>query len=403
MRILNFFQARPRASAVLVFAALTAAILFANFTLAAATPGAGASGRYGNYGPGYLGVTRFQLAKVGVDRVDIDDNVARLALRGVPLASEPFTALAARSLMNDPRGQTGSETKLLEEALRRDPRSRTARMLLLRQMAATGDLGGAFDQLAILNRLNSRLVETIMEAITTRITTPQQVDDALKAISGHDELYQPFVNRMTGKRKPPEVVLRLAERLPERVMARPTIRNAVIRQLVDAREFSAARNLWQQGNRGGTSGHVHSPDFRDTVAPPPFNWQLFVDSTGAAERQRDGGISVIYYDRNPGPLATQLLTLAPGSYAATAEFEVVSGQADNVRLQLRCEGTNAVLAEGALIATKPRINTIRLNAMVPGNGCSGQVLAVVGSASDQRGQTQLIIQRVDISAGGAGK
>ncbi len=392
-----------RVAALLLFAALAVAILLANFTLAAETAAAGASGRYGNYGPGYLGVTRFALAKIGTDRVDVDDDIARRALAGMPLSSEPFTALAANSLMAEPRGKSGREASLLKEALRRDPRSRAARILLLRQMAATGDLGGAFNQLAAFNRLNPSLVETIMEAITVRIGTPRQVDDALNAIEGHDELYQPFVNRMIGKRKPREVTLRLAETLPADVIARPAIRNAVVRQLVDAGEFAVARNLWQRGNKGGASGLVHSPDFADVAAQPPFNWQLIVGPTGAAERQRGGGLSVIYYDRNPGVLVTQLLTLAPGSYVAIAEYEVVSGQADNVRLRLSCEGSSTTVAEAALVATKPGNNRLKLNLAVPGVGCSGQVLSVVGVATEERGQTQLVIRRIDVIPGGARK
>ena len=403
MRMPPLSQYGQRVAALLLFAALGVAIMLANFTLAAETAAAGASGRYGNYGPGYLGVTRFELAKIGMDRVNIDDEVARRALAGVPLSSEPFTALAANSLMAEPRGESGREAALLTEALRRDPRSRAARILLLRQMAATGDLDGAFNQLAVFNRLNPSLVETIMEAITVRIGTPRQVDDALNAIEGHDELYQPFVNRMTGKRKPREVILRLAEGLPADVIARPSIRSTVVHQLVDAGEFSVARNLWQRGNKGGASGLVHSPDFADTAAQPPFNWQLIVGPTGAAERQRSGGISVMYYDRNPGPLVTQLLTLAPGPYLASADYEVIAGQADNVRLRLTCQGSGAIVAEGALVATKPGANRLNLNLAVPGVGCSGQVLSVVGVASEERGQTQLVVRRIDAIPGGARK
>ena len=108
----------------------------------------------------------------------------------------------------------------------------------------------------------------------------QKSRDIAKAVTDEDES---FVNRMIGKRKPREVTLRLAETLPADVIARPVIRNAVVRQLVDAGEFAVARNLWQRGNKGGASGLVHSPDFADVAAQPPFNWQLIVGPTGAGK------------------------------------------------------------------------------------------------------------------------
>lgn len=386
--------------AVGLFLALALAILIAGSARVAQTVAAGASGGLERLAPGALGTIRFELAQIGSRQVEVEPALARRALGGMPTASDPFTALAAAQLARNPKGSP-QEVKLLSEALRRDPRSRTARILLLRQMAATGDLQGAFNQLAVFARLNPGLVETIMEAITGRINSPGQVDEAFAAIDRHPILYRPFVFRMAAKRKPPEVVLRLVERLPAGVMADREVREAVIQQLVRTGEYAVARNLWQKGNAAGASGLVHSPDFADSKAPPPFNWELIVDSTGAAERARSGGLNLVYYDRDPGALAKQLLTLTPGSYRASVDYEVISGEADNVRLQVTCYGSDKVLGAGALVARRAGPSRLVVNFAVPGMGCTGQELSLVGVASEARGETQLLVKRIDLTPGGS--
>lgn len=397
--IMDRSRTTRRIAAVALPAAMMATALLAGIARIAETPASGSTGKLGVIAPGALGQIRFELAKIGMGRPEVEPSIARHALAGVPLSSDPFTALAASSLLADPRGTGQRERALLAEALRRDPRSRAGRILLLRQMAATGDLVGAFNQLSVLNRLNPGLIEQIMEAITVRIGSPRQVDDALAALAGHDALYQPFVNRMIGKNKPRAVVVRLAERLPAKVLERPDIRRSVVRLLVDAQAYGPARTIWQGGNRGSTAGLLHAPDFADQAAPPPFNWQLLVGPTGAAERGKAGGLTIAYYDRNPGPLATQLVTLAPGAYRATIDFEVIDGTADNVRLRVSCRDSADILAEVPLVRRKAGADRLTLPFSVPQATCAAQVLGIFGVASERRGQTQLVIRRIDLDSG----
>lgn len=397
--ILKFILGHQRVAAIMALPVLTGGIFLASAGAVAEQPMAGSTRTFGMIAPGALGQIRYALARIGSGPFTVDDSLSRRALAGVPLASDPFAALAAKRLTANPRG-TAREAALLAEAVRRNPRSRSARILSLRMMAANGDMKGAFDQLAVLNRLNAGLIESIMEAITIRIQNTRQVDEALKAISGHDELYFAFVSRMNGKRKSPEVVLRIAEGLPPHILAIPQVRNAIVRQLVESGQVTVARNIWQKGNRSGASGLVHSPDFTDTAAAPPFNWNLSVGTTGAAERRPGGGISLIYYDRTPGYLLNQLITLAPGSYRAFADFESVSGQRDNIHLRVSCEGSNAILGELPLVPTRPGVNRVSFGFLVPKTQCAGQTLAIIGAASDDRGENQLTIRRVDVQLGG---
>jgi hypothetical protein len=374
-------------------------VLAANAARVAETPlsGVGADRRLG--GPGANGQLRFELGKLGDAKPQIDVALARQALTSSPLSSEPFTGLAALGLLDDPKGKSGKEGALLAEALRRDPRSRAARILLLRNHAAKGELKQAFDQLARLAVLSPKLIEQVMEAITGRITTPRQLDQALDAIAGHDALYLPFVNRMVGKKKSNEVILRLAERLPGQVLARPQIRRAVVTQLVGAGEFQVARKIWQQGLRQPSTGLIHAPNFSDRAAPPPFNWTFAINNTGAVELAKGGGLTIAYYDRAPGPLLSQLLTLPAGAYSARIDYQLLSGTGDNVRLRVECNGTAAPLVEAPLAQRRAGTPPLILRFSIPALGCTGQRIAIVGVATQQRGESQIAVQRIDIAAG----
>lgn len=380
---------------------LVLAVLLSAAVRVAEGPAAGASGRDNGPGPAALGVLRYELSRIGNGRPRLDAETAARALATVPLASDPFTALAALGLDGKIKADPARNAALLEEALRRDPRSRTARILYLRQLAMKGDLKGAFDQLAVLWRLNPALVEQVMDGLSGQINSPRRVDQALEALRGHDSLYLPFVTRMTGKNKPREIVDRLAERLPTSALSNPELRAALVRQLVDAGSFQRARQVWAGGLKRPSKGLVHSPDFTDADAPAPFNWKLEVNSTGSAERAKGGGLNVAYYDRAPGPLAAQILVLAPGSYRATIAYETLGGTVRTVKLQVTCRGTGAVLGEAWLAPRRSGQAPLVVPFTVPASGCAGQVLAVTGVASEERGEVQLAVSRIDVVAGGS--
>lgn len=380
-------------------AAVVMAVLLSAAARVAEGTAAGASGRSGGPGPAALGVLRYELAKVGSGKPKLDAAVAARALATSPLASDPFTALAALGMDGKTRADPGRNAVLLQEALRRDPRSRTARILYLRQLALDGDLQGAFDQLAVLWRLNPALVAQVMASLSGQIDSPRRVDQALAALQRHPSLYLPFVTRMAGKNKPREVVERLADRLPPEALANPEVRSALVGQLLSAGSLDRARRLWAGGLAKPSGGLVHAPDFADAAAPPPFNWKLEVNSTGAAERVKGGGLTLAYYDRAPGPLVSQVLVLKPGTYRVMIGYETIGGTARTVKLQVTCLGGTTVIGEAWLDPRRSGQPPLAVPFSVPASGCAGQLLAIAGVASEERGEVQLAVSRIDIVSG----
>jgi hypothetical protein len=392
----NSSQSRRRIAAVGLILAMVIGVVAANLARIAENPASGATGRLVGFGPGALGAVRFELAKVGTPQFKAPDGLARHALSSAPLNSDTFAALAAASMANQNRASTPREIALLSEAIRRNPRSRSARILMIRAQAVRGDVKQAFAQLAVLARLNPDIAERLMDALTSRIGTVRQVDQAMEALKGNDILYQPFINRMIGKSKSRDVVLRLTALVPAHIKARPDIRSSLVRLLVETGEVSVAKSIWLLGVDGSRDQLLYSPDFGDRRSRPPFNWELLVGPTGAAERIERGGIAVTYYDRSSGSLATQLLTLRAGMYQVRVDYEVIDGDAENVRVRIMCSPSGTVLAEVPLARTKPGVITLSVPFAVPSSGCSAQLGAIVGVAGGKRGQMQLNVKRFDI-------
>lgn len=388
-----------RAIAAAIFFSLGAAVMAANLARVLENPAS--ANKVASWGPAALGKVRGQLIGIQVGQKEFDIVSARRALASAPLASEPFAVIAASSLSGDPRGTTATELALLREALRRDPRSRAARILTLRSMAASGNLTGAFEQLDVLNRLSPVLVARAMDSIARLVSTPERMDLALKSLANHRSLYGPFVDGMVGKNKSSAILVRLANGLPPYILAMPTIRNSVVAQLVDAGEIALARSLWLRGIPSAPPGLVFSPDFSDRRTSPPFNWQMLAGPSGSAEFGRNGGLAVVYYDRSPGRLARQIVTLAPGRYRLSTEFKLLSGSADNVRLQVFCSGASKPLAEIPLFSNGAGAARSQATVVVPAQSCDGQELVVAGVIVDRRSETELDLRRVDITPAGA--
>lgn len=350
-------------------------------------------------GPGKLGELKsLKLDSEGKAPANIDA-VARRALPGAPLAFEPFFGVAAASFREKSAIGNARDAALLNEALRRNPRSRESRLLLLRHALGTGKLGESIDQIAVLNRLTPGAADQLMAGLGGAIRSLRQVDEAVDALKPHRELYKPFLRGFRLAKQPPELAIRLVTRLPGAALDDPDVRRMAIDEMVGAKAFAEARALWGRGlSKPGQL--VHSPDFSDAKAPPPFNWTLVQSSTGAAERDRRGGLLVDYYGRAPGLLVSQLLTLAPGTYTARLEYSTEDGKASATVLQVGCAGTAEPFAQLPLDAKPGSSRTASLTFTVPGEGCAGQVMGIAGRVQQSRDAQTLLVRRLDAVRGG---
>lgn len=385
--------------AALAGAALAAVALAANAGRLAESPAAAAAPALAAIGPGALGQLRAQsFDRPGRNAASLQrlDGMAAAALAGSPLSHEPFMAVAAGKL-RDGKALTAADEARLQEALRRNPRSREARIMLMRRAIAVGNLRGAVDQIAGLSQLNSEAAGVLLTGLGKALRSEAQLDEAVAGLKAHPELYKPFFTGFVQAPRAPDMTIRAVAALPPAALADRDLRAMAIAAMVDARAFASARAMWGAGLAGAAQGLVYSPDFADAKAPPPFNWELAANETGAAERDLAGGLTVDYYGRRPGWLVSQLLTLKPGTYVATARYATLDGVPGAMAVDVSCAGGGPALASAPLAAKAGPEQALRLSFTVPATGCGGQVIAVSGRVQEMRNAQQVSLRSLAVS------
>src|SRR5206468_2909879 len=120
--------------------------------------------------------------------------------------------------------------------------------------------------------------------------------------------------------------------------------------LVKAGDYSQARAAWARMAAGGVRPGelLHDAGFRDSISPPPFNWQLTSSTVGLAERQPGGRLHVLFYGDEDGTLASQLLLLPPGAYRVTMQLAGDPARAHSLTWALWCDKAAQPLASVTL-------------------------------------------------------
>jgi hypothetical protein len=385
-----------RTLAVLAGALLLALALIAHLGRLAESPAAARVPGLAMIGAGKAGQLRGLILDANGLPPAGSQSIAREALAGAPLAYEPFFVAAAAGFREVKSNGSAADAALLGEALRRNPRAREAHFLMLRHAVGTGNLTQAIEELAVMNRLTGGIADKLMPAVGMAVRDVRQASDAAAALGPHPELLESFLKGFAQSPKGPDVSIALVTRLPRTALFDPEVRDAAIAELVHAQAFTEARALWGAGIGGG-NGLVHSADFADSIASPPFNWALQENTSGVAERAKGGGLSVDYYGRVPGPLVSQLLTMPPGRFKAHIEYRTESGSPDALGLQLQCVGNDSLIFVQPLSAKPGLLQVLTVTFSVPVAGCKGQYLTVAGRVQESRDPQAVWVRRLDVA------
>ena len=328
---------------------------------------------------------RMALATRGLDlqQGPGDQQAARTAIAAMadaPLAEEPFLLAAADRIG---AGRQADAMPLLQEAKRRNPRSRPARFLLLDAHLRAGRIQEAVAEISALRRLVPDIAGVLVTQ-TSWIVQNRGAAAALRSALERDpQLQQEVLAELVESGADPNLILSMAPESPPPGAGTATQwQRDLVQRLAAGGNLRLALTLWRRfANVPGedTSKGIHDGRFEREPAMPPFGWQLAAEGGGVAERVSGPALEVEYHGRQQVDLAKQLLMLEPGRYELRLRADGnATSEGALLRWQIGCQGSSAQLLSLPVATARSGAQELRGSFSVPGQGCQGQWLVLKG-------------------------
>lgn len=256
----------------------------------------------------------------------------KAGLKYAPLGDEPFVVEAARQMVS---GRTAEAETLLRIALRRNPRSREARVLMLDLLAAQGDARGAVAQIEVLYRLMPNRRPLLRDALVYLASLPSTRRDTLEAIS-EDTHKREVLEGFARSGASASFLLDTLEAFePFDFGEREKFTASLATPLLRAGDWQGARRVWGEFNPGAfVNGNLLIDPQLTGEYGPPFGWELRSGRHGYA-RLDQAGLTGEFYGRRAGTLAAQTIVLDPGRYRLTTLSEEMGR---GLAVALKCLG-----------------------------------------------------------------
>jgi len=327
---------------------------------------------------------------------------AELASKRDPIAVEPFLI---KGTLAKTQGHEDLAERLFVEARTRDPRSAAARYFLAERYLSSNRATQGLDEVSALARLVPGGSRLVVPGLTKYALTPGAVPQLRKMFAANPEIGQSVLTDLAANSANAGLIMQLAD---PRVIATsgepaPAWQGRLLKSLIERGEFVRAQQLWSRisGIRPTSPPGPVNEGFAKINATPPFNWTLGAGSFGVAEPAPTGKLKVIFYGRDDGDLAAQLLVLPPGQYRIAMIASSDAGGKTGLEWSVTCVPGKAQLVS---IPLKPATASgTRLGATftVPGQGCAAQWLKLIGKAQEIARSEQATIGEFDLSPVGA--
>ena len=341
-----------------------------------------------------IGLASIEIAKAaGAGKPIGEDAFETLSLAAVkaPLEPQPFIVRGIR-LQLEGRGEDAE--RAFAAATWRNPRSIPARYFLANLRLSRGDVEG-LREVAALTRLSPEGLMTSTPYLAAFARQKQAREPMRALFAANPAIRSAVLSNLANDPANLSLVLELGG--TGDVANAPWLA-AMIRTLVEHRQYASARALWERTSgidRSATRALLFDANFSDSASIPPFNWELTSSTLGLAER-RAGRLQAIYYGQDNGPLARQLLVLGPGRYRFEAPARGTGAGADSSALlwTVRCADSKG----NESLASAPA-SAGALTFVVPPS-CAAQWLELVGRSSDTGREIEMTIGPVSLSREG---
>ena len=310
--------------------------------------------------------------------------VARIA----PLSVEPFLVRAVQAQL---AGDLHTAERALVAAKWRNGRSLPVRYFLADHYLQRGAVNRGLAEIGVLARLAPDGVANLAPYVATFAQDRGSWRHVRALFRAQPALEDATLRALARDPRNADLVIALAG--PARRNAKSVWLPDLLTSLVNAGQFAKARAAWAKVSQVSLDSRtlLYDPEFKRKDAPPPFNWSLTSSGIGLTDRQRGGGLRVIFYGREDGVLAKQLLVLPPGQYRLSMKAAGNTARVASLVWTVACASTNATVASRSLYST---IENDWLFT-VP-RGCPAQWLQLVGSSSDMPRQSELTVRSVNL-------
>lgn len=318
-----------------------------------------------------------------------------------PLEEEPFIFAGIGALL---RGDEAAAEPLLEEARRRNPRARVARLLLLDLYGRQGRVGETAREMIALSRLMAEARDRLVPELARMAGEPGALQPVAAALRPHPNLHTVVLQHLAVNGGNPDVIVRLAAAQPPQPSGgeAPVWQSFLIASLLDRGDINRAVALWEQysGRRLQREG-VNDGGFASKLQLPPFGWKFHQSADGVAEAGKGGSLEVEYYGRADAGLAEQLLLLRPGArYRLSFEAASNEGQTHgSLAWKLSCRGDERPIASVPIAGAGTTPKSFAGEFTVPA-GCPMQWLRLTGSSAEFADTQSARIRNIKIDAAG---
>jgi len=330
---------------------------------------------------------------------------AEAALGGAPLASDPFLLAGVAAIA---AGDRSKGERLLTEARRRNPRSRTAHLLLLDAYLRDDRVEDAAAGIATLTRLLPQAGTVLVPELGRMVRDPRTGAGLIDILGRDPAMQQAVLAHLATQGADPALILKIAAAGPRRAPSAQAAawQRPLLDRLVEKGDVVRAYGLWRGfTGLGGAADEkaVYDGRFQGLPGEPPFNWQLAAGSAGVAERTKRSELQVEYYGRDRADLASQLLILRPGRYrmrfGANGD---APGEGSKLAWTLACRTGSAPLFTMPVTNINSASRVLAREFTVPASGCGAQWLRLTGAPDEFPTAQSVTISDVRIEPGSGG-
>jgi hypothetical protein len=319
----------------------------------------------------------------------------RAAAARAPLDANAYLVLGHQDLLD---GNPARARKTLEAGRRLDPRNRVIHLLLLDRYLREQRYADAAAEFAVLSRLGGPAQGPIAAALAQMSQAPETRDAARRTLQTDPALENSVLVTLARSDVPPATVFDLASPAARRHAGdKNSWGPPLISRLVANRRYGEARGVWQRIYAVGTAQSgalLYDAGLRGLPASPPFNWTLAAGSLGAAD-MRNETLSVDYYGRDSGDLASQLVVLRPGSYRFRFVVEGKTPAGVTLYWSLHCADNPKLEPMHAVVKGNGPPRAITANFTVPA-GCPAQILTLTGEAGEFPVAVNVTLRALDL-------